>query len=91
MKAESETLKLLIAYDAAKNEYSVSAHNLALEEAERFIQEWNPHLLPGCSLLAVTQKKQHRTTNAQDCRTCRETVARSADIEPKPKFVRRTK
>ena len=82
-------LKLVILHDAGKNYYSVSAHNVAPEEAKRLIEEWNQHLVEGCRLLAIIQQKRHQTANPEDCRTCREAVARSSDLDPKPKFKRR--
>ncbi len=81
--------KLVILYDARNNQYSVSAHNLVPEEADRLIQEWNQHLVEGCRLLALNQRKQHKTTNPEDCRACREAVVRSSGLDPKPTFTRR--
>ena len=83
-------LKLVIVYDAGKNQYEVSTHNLTPEEADRLILEWNQHLIEGCRLLAITQRRRHQTVNPQECRACRETVSREAHLEPAPKFRRKS-
>ena len=82
-------LRLVIVHDAGKNKYSVSAHNITPEEAEALIQEWNQHLVEGCQMLALAQTKPHRAPVPQECRTCRDTVARSSSFPSKPKFNRR--
>jgi len=86
---ERESLKLVVAYDRNRNEYSITAHNQTAEEADGFVAQWSPHLRPDCSFIVLAQTKRHRTQEAQDCRACRETVARSAHLEPQPKFTRR--
>jgi hypothetical protein len=86
---EKELLKLIVLYDRNHNQYSISAHNQNTEEARRFVEQWNPQLVSGCSLIALEQSRRHRSADARDCRACRETVARSANLEPKPTFIRR--
>ena len=86
---EKQELKLIVAYDRNHNEYLLVAHNQSPDEAERYLGEWSRHLREGCSLIVVGQAKPHRTEDAQDCKACRETVARSAHLQPQPKFTRR--
>lgn len=85
----SERLKLVALYNANGNEYFISAHNLSPEEAEQFIAQSQPECQPGYSLITLDQGSKHRITEAEHCRTCRDIVARSANLEPKPKFRRR--
>ena len=87
---DKQPLKLIVAYDRNRNEYSIVAHNRTPEEAEGHGAQWTPHLRPGCSFIVLAQTRRHRTEQAQDCRACRETVASSAHLEPQPKFVRRS-
>jgi hypothetical protein len=87
---EQSPLKLVISYDRNRNEYSVAAHNLTNDEAQAHVTRWTPHLPTDCSFILLDQSRTHRTTDAQACRACRETVARSAHLEPQPKFTRRT-
>src|SRR5690348_15150382 len=87
----TEHLKLVVLYDANENECTISAHNLSDEEAAQVVAKWNPHFKPGYSLITLDQRKRHRTEDAALCRACRETVARSAHISPKPKFKRTKK
>jgi hypothetical protein len=82
-------LRLVIVHDAGNNEYCVSAHNITPEEADALIQEWNQHLVEGCRMLDIAQPKPHRAPTAQECRACRDTVARSSGFDHKPKFKRR--
>lgn len=82
-------LKLIVAYDRNRNEYSLVAHNQSAEEAQRFLETWERHLREGHSFLVLDQTKRHATEEAQKCRACRDTVARSARLEPQPTFVRR--
>ena len=83
-----ERLKLVVLYDANENEYAMSAHNLSEEEAALVVSKWQQHFKPGCSLITLDQLKRHQTEDATRCRACRNTVARSANISPKPKFKR---
>jgi len=85
----NECLKFLVLYDAGENEYSVIAHNLSDAATRRIVNDWQPHLSPGIALIALDQPHTHPTSEAEDCQPCRETVARSANITPKPKFKRR--
>lgn len=87
---DKQPLKLVVAYDRNRNEYSITAHNRTHEEAEACIVERSPHLRSGCSFIVLAQLRRHRTEEAKDCRACRETVARSAGLEPQPKFTRRS-
>lgn len=82
-------LKLIIAYDRDKNEYSVVAHNQTPEEAQNYLEQWARHLRPECSFIVLALAKRHQTEEAQRCRACRETVARSADVPENAKFTRR--
>jgi len=86
---EQQKLKLIVAYDRNRNEYSLVAHNQSPEEAERYLGEWSHQLREGCSLIVIGQPKPHRTEDAQEFKACRETVARSAHLQPQPKFTRR--
>ena len=81
-------LKLVVTYDRNRNEYSIAAHNRTSEEADAVVAEWSHHLRPDCSFIVLVQIRRHRTEEAKDCRACRETVARSAHLQPQPKFVR---
>jgi len=87
---DKEQLKLVVAYDRNRNEYSIPAHNQSSEEADGYVAKWSQHLRPDCSFIVLAQTKRHRTEEAQDCRACRETVARTAHLEPQPKFIRRS-
>lgn len=88
MKQQQE-LKLLIVYDPAANEYTISDHNLEPQKAEQFISEGQPHLKPGCSFIALDQKRKHTTSDTQNCRACRDQVRDSSGLQSKPKFKRR--
>lgn len=88
---DKEHLKLIVLYDANRNEYSISAHNLEVEPAEEMVGRWGPRLIRGCSFIMLDQANRHSVTDARSCRTCRRIVARSANLKPKPKFVRKKK
>lgn len=85
---EQQPLKLVVAYDRNRNEYSIAAHNLTKDEADAHISRWTPHLRPDCSFIVLDQVKAHHTNEPKDCRACRKIVARSAHLEPRPKFTR---
>jgi hypothetical protein len=85
-----QPLKMVVSYDRNRNEYSIAAHNQTSEEAESHLAKWSTHLRPDCSFIVLSQARRHRTEEAQDCRACREAVARSAHLEPQPKFIRRS-
>lgn len=87
---EKQELKLIAAYDRNQNEYSLVAHNQSPDEAERYLGEWSRELREGCSFIVIGQARRHRTDQAQDCKACRETVRRSAHLQPQPKFKRRS-
>lgn len=82
---EQKTLKLVILYEAGRNVYSVSEHNQTPEQAEQLVEEYNQHLKPGFSLIAIDQKKPHKG-NAESCRACRHAVKQSSDLQPSPTF-----
>ncbi len=82
------TLKLIVVYDRNRNQYSILAHNQSAEEAQRLV-EWNTPLLLDCSLIELNQPRKHRLPSPEDCRACREIVARSANLTPQPQFIRR--
>ena len=87
---DQQQLKLVVAYDRNRNEYSIAAHNRTPEEAEGHVTQWSPHLRQDCMFMVLAQTRRHRTEEPQDCRACRETVTRSANLEPQPKFIRRS-
>jgi hypothetical protein len=39
-------LKLVVAYDRNRNEYSIAVHNRTPEEADGHVAQWSPHLRP---------------------------------------------
>ena len=82
--------KLVVAYDRNRNEYSIAAHNRTPEEADAYVAQWAPHLRPDCTFMVLAQARRHRAEEPKDCQACRETVARSAHLEPQPKFIRRS-
>jgi hypothetical protein len=84
-----QQLKLVVAYDRNRNEYSLVEHNQQPGEAQRLLEQWTRHLRSDCSFIVLAQAKRHRTDEVQNCRACREIVARSAHLEPQPKFKRR--
>lgn len=86
---EKQSLKLVVAYDRNRNEYSIAAHNLTPAEADEHVAQWSPHLRTDCSFIVLLQRRKHRTEESQDCRACRETVSRSAHLSPEPTFARR--
>jgi hypothetical protein len=86
---DKQQLKLVVLYDRNRNEYFLDAHNQTPNQADSHVAELTPHLRPDCSYIVLVQTRRHRTEEAQDCRACRETVARSAHLEPQPKFKRR--
>jgi len=87
---DKQPLKLVVAYDRNRNECSIVAHNRTPDEAEGHVAQWSSHLRPDCSFLVLAQTRRHQTEEAKDCRACRETVVRSAHLEPQPKFIRRS-
>ena len=84
-----QPLKLVVAYDRNRNEYSLVAHNQTPEEAQSYLDQWSRHLREGNSFIVLDQTKRHVTEKAQSCRACRETVVRAAHLEPQPTFRRR--
>lgn len=87
--ADKEHLMLVVEYDANCNLYSISAHNLEAQEAQRIVEEWKAQPVSGRVLIALDQFGRHRTTNAKNCRLFRAIVARSAHVSPGPRFIRR--
>ena len=86
---EKQPLKLVVAYDRNRNEYSLVAHNQTPEEAQSFLDRWAQYLRQGSFLLVLDQARRHATEEVQECRACRETVARSDHFARQPKFTRR--
>ena len=86
---EAMGLKLFIVHETATNEYRVLTHNFTCEEAESFLREWKPHLVEGARMIAIDQPKRHQTNNPEECKACRQAVARNSGIDPRPKFKRR--
>lgn len=86
---EQQPLKLIVAYDRNRNDYSLVAHNQTPEEAQSFLDQWTRHLREGNSFVVLEQTKWHATEKAQSCRACRNTAARSGQLQSQPKFVRR--
>ena len=84
-----ERLKLVVLYEADHNEYSISAHNQSAEDAQRIVDQWQPTRLAGVSPIVLDQSRRHQTQDAERCRACRDTVARSAHISPTPTLKRR--
>lgn len=81
-----QTLKLIVLYNARTNEYTVSDHNLTLEEAERQLATYRAQDLQA---IAVEQRARHQSTDPQACRACRNNVARALGLGSKPQFQRR--
>ncbi len=86
---EEPKLKLVVAYDRNRNEYSTVEHNPTAEEVQHFLNQWTRHLREGNSFIVLDQKHRHVTEKAQSCRACRVMAARSGRLEPQAKFVRR--
>jgi hypothetical protein len=91
MNSNRTELQLLVLYNATENEYSISAHNQTLEEAQKLLEEWNPHLKPGFRLITLVQRKAHKGTEAAACRACRDIVRERSGLQPPPTFNRRKK
>jgi hypothetical protein len=87
---DRQQLKLIALYDRNRNECLIDAHNQTPDQADSHVAELTPHLRTDCSFIVLAQTRRHRTEESQDCRACRETVARSAHREPQPKFIRRS-
>jgi len=87
--AGKEPLKLVVVYDRNRNEYSITQHNLSPDEAQAFVERWNPHMTQGSSLISLDQPRRHGQSEPNQCRACRLIVVRSARVEPQPKFIRR--
>ena len=84
----AETFKLVILYDARNNTYTVWDHNLRPEEADRMVRDLRSKLL---SALTVNQRVRHKREDAEACRACRQDVARTSGLTPRPRFQRRNK
>lgn len=80
---------LVIVYDATKNEYTISSHNLEPAQAAHIIEERQLQLEPECSFMPLDQRGRHNTPDVQNCRACRDQVRRSSGLQPPPKFRRR--
>lgn len=79
------TLKLVILYDARRNAYSVSDHNLTLTEAEKQVAAWRRKSLVA---LVVNQRAPHETPDPEKCLACRHAVEDASGLNPKPQFER---
>jgi hypothetical protein len=79
-------LKLVVLYNARANEYTIASHNLTEEQARELVAQQKPE---DSSPLVLDQRARHRTEDTNQCRACRETVARTSQLEPRPKFKRR--
>jgi hypothetical protein len=60
--ATKERLKLVALYDENHNEYSILAFNQSAEEARRIVDERQPQLAPGTSLITPNQTRRYPTT-----------------------------
>jgi hypothetical protein len=87
---DQQQLKLVVLYDRNRNVCLIDAHNQTPEQADLHVAELTPHLRTDCSFIVLAQNRRHRTEEPQNCRACRETVTRSANLEPQPKFIRRS-
>ena len=58
---DKQQLKLVVAYDRNRNEYSIAAHNRTQEEADAHVAQWSPHLRPDCTFMVLAQSRRHRT------------------------------
>lgn len=88
---DKESLKLIVVYDRSRNECAVVSHNQTPEAVQSYLDQWSRHLRSEYSFVVLDQTKAHQTEDAQKCRACRETVVRSAHIQPQPTFKRRQK
>lgn len=84
----SEKFKLVILFDAKRNTYTVTDHNLRPEEADRLVQDLRKDHLPA---LTVNQEMRHKRQGAEACRACRQDVARASGLTPRPRFQRRNR
>ncbi len=41
-----------------------------VDDAQRFVEQWNPQLVSGCSLIVLDQSRRHSTVHGRDCRAC---------------------
>lgn len=81
-----KNFKLVILYDAKHNSYTVADHNMTPEEADWLVQDLLTKLLPA---LTVNQEMRHKRREAEACRACRQDVARTSGLTPRPRFQRR--
>jgi hypothetical protein len=81
-----KNFKLVILFDAKHNSYTVTDHNLTPEEADWLVQDLRKKLLPA---LKVNQEMRHKRQDAEACRACRQDVARTSGLTPRPRFQRR--
>ena len=79
----------MIIYSATENTYALSEHNQPADQAKSLVEDFNPHMKPGYTLIAFEQHKAHKTEDAQQCRACRDTIRQKSGLQPIPKFVRR--
>jgi hypothetical protein len=81
-----KAFKLVILFDAKHNSYTVADHNLTPEEAAWLVQDLHTRFLPA---LTVIQEMRHKRQGAEACRACRQEVARTSGLTPRPRFQRR--
>lgn len=82
----AEIFKLVILYDARNNTYTVWDHNLKPKKAKGMVQDIRRKLL---FALTVDQRVRHKWEDAETCRACRQDVARTSGLTPRPRFQRR--
>jgi hypothetical protein len=81
-----ETYKIVILYDAKHDSYTVADHNMTPEEADWLVQDLHIKHLPA---LTVNQEMRHKRQGAEAYRACRQDVARTSGLTPRPRFQRR--
>jgi len=82
----SETLKLVVLFDARHNTYMVWDHNLSPDKAEAMARDLRAKLLHA---FTVDQRTRHAREDAEACRLCRKDVRLASGLTPCPRFQRR--
>ena len=75
---KTQTLKLVVQYDARWNEYTVFHHNLAPEVAEQRVRELSARVF---LFFAVDQQGRHRAEDADHCEACHSDVERTSVVQ----------
>jgi len=88
---EAPSLRLVVLYDANRNQYSLLAHNQSQEEANRIVEEQTAAECSGVRLIVLVQEKRHRVVDPENCQSCRGIAEDSAHLSPNPQFTRRNK